>query len=99
MAKEDAGPVLASPALAVPQDVGHRHLAADSPGLPAGFPELLESGLAWTGGQYSQESEYVYRLSGSDIEELHEALHHFKGGFIWHHPIGCAAQCLTGSTV
>lgn len=52
---------------------------ADVPGLPTGFPETLDLESAWTGPQFTQESQYTYSLTSADLDELMAALKHFKG--------------------
>lgn len=47
--------------------------------LPDGFPETLNSELAWTGKVFEKTSEYMVKLSQDDIAELENALATFKG--------------------
>lgn len=47
-------------------------------GLPNGLPAVLVSPLAWTGGQFANESDYVLHMDSSDLQETREALDHFK---------------------
>ncbi|KAH8891471.1 Clavaminate synthase-like protein [Thozetella sp. PMI_491] len=47
--------------------------------LPAGFPTKLDAKLAWSGADFSDESDYVIRLLDSDIAEIDDAVAHFKG--------------------
>jgi hypothetical protein len=46
--------------------------------LPVGFPTKLISPLVWNGSEFQSEDEWTYVLSGEDIEELNQALAHFK---------------------
>lgn len=47
--------------------------------LPAGFPEVLDSPLVWEGKDWTDESQWTYQLSPAQLEEIHDALIHFKG--------------------
>lgn len=47
--------------------------------LPDGFPQKLESPLAWDGATVSESYQWSYQLTEQDIEEIHQALEHFKG--------------------
>ncbi|KAF6518019.1 hypothetical protein HZS61_002097 [Fusarium oxysporum f. sp. conglutinans] len=42
------------------------------------FPQLIDLPGAWHGNQFSDESEYVYNLSSHEVEEIENALCHFK---------------------
>ncbi|KAJ0146213.1 hypothetical protein HZ326_11123 [Fusarium oxysporum f. sp. albedinis] len=42
------------------------------------FPQLIDLPGAWHGNQFSDESEYVYNLSSQEVEEIENALCHFK---------------------
>ncbi|ROT40076.1 taurine catabolism dioxygenase TauD [Sodiomyces alkalinus F11] len=54
--------------------------AVDFSALPSGFPESITSDAAWTGANYaSKPSEFILLLAAVEIEELEEALAHFKG--------------------
>lgn len=55
---------------------------APAPDLPAGFPETVDSPLAWTGGQYAGSSDYVLALTEEDLEELHDAADSFQGNVL-----------------
>jgi hypothetical protein len=46
--------------------------------LPAGFPSRLESDLVWDGHDITEKYSWVYQLSENEIEEIEEALGHFK---------------------
>lgn len=48
------------------------------------FPQSIDLPGAWQGNQFSDESEYVYHLSSSEIDEVENALSHFKGKFTVH---------------
>lgn len=45
------------------------------------FPQLIDLPGAWQGNQFSDESEYVYHLNSSEIDEVKNALLYFKGKF------------------
>lgn len=47
--------------------------------LPEGWPEYLDSPLAWYGEDLTEESAFVYNLSDAEKEEVHAALEHCKG--------------------
>ncbi|KAJ4271888.1 hypothetical protein NW762_000597 [Fusarium torreyae] len=52
---------------------------ADAPaGVPEGWPEILAESMAWTGGQFTDESDYIHTLSESDLHEAENALRVFK---------------------
>lgn len=53
---------------------------AGTAGLPAGFPQTVNSPMVWIGAQVSQKGEYILQLSDEDISETEAALQHFKGG-------------------
>jgi hypothetical protein len=66
---------------------------ADAPaGVPEGWPKTLAVPMAWSGVQFKDESEYIYTLSESDLQEAESALQAFKGTFLepplWWRP-GC----------
>lgn len=46
--------------------------------LPEGFPAQLESKLVWEGQSLAESYNWNYELTGSDIEEIEAALHHFQ---------------------
>lgn len=54
-------------------------LVTRTPGLPGGFPDFVDSPLAWAGEQFTDENEFIHVLSDDDILELEAALGHFKG--------------------
>lgn len=47
--------------------------------LPDGFPQKLDSDLAWDGNDLAQVYDWNYHLSEDDLKEVEEALQHFKG--------------------
>ncbi|KAM0564301.1 hypothetical protein ACHAPJ_000511 [Fusarium lateritium] len=52
---------------------------ADAPaGVPEGWPKVLAESMAWTGGQFTDESDYIHTLSESDLHEAENALRVFK---------------------
>ncbi|OAA32999.1 Taurine catabolism dioxygenase TauD/TfdA [Moelleriella libera RCEF 2490] len=77
MAMADDGQVLAAKRCPIES---HCCVAAPSRvlGLPNGLPAVLVSPMAWTGGQFANESDYVLHLASSDLQETREALDHFK---------------------
>jgi hypothetical protein len=44
-----------------------------------GFPHSINLPGAWDGNQFANENDYIYHLSSSEIQELRDALSHFKG--------------------
>jgi hypothetical protein len=46
--------------------------------LPAGFPSQLKSDLVWDGHDIAEKYDWVYQLSGKEVDEIEEALTHFK---------------------
>ncbi|CZR49812.1 uncharacterized protein FPRO_16020 [Fusarium proliferatum ET1] len=54
------------------------HLADAPVELPEGFPEVLDGPMAWTGSQFMDQSDYIYTLSESDLQETENALWYFK---------------------
>jgi len=51
----------------------------DAPLLPTGFPDVLDSSMAWAGTDFAKHSDFILRLNDVDIKEAEEALEHFKG--------------------
>jgi len=47
--------------------------------LPEGFPTKLAGGLVWDAESVAREFDFNYHLTAHDLEEIHNALHHFKG--------------------
>jgi hypothetical protein len=43
------------------------------------WPTQLKSDLVWNGSDYADSSLYTHCLSNTEIDELHQALEHFKG--------------------
>ncbi|UNI14893.1 hypothetical protein JDV02_001473 [Purpureocillium takamizusanense] len=50
----------------------------DAPLLPAGFPNRLDSPMAWTGTDFAKHSDFILCLDDVDIKETEAALEHFK---------------------
>lgn len=46
--------------------------------LPEGFPSRLESDLVWDGTNIASRFDWVYELNDQEVEEIEEALKHFK---------------------
>lgn len=74
MASWEAQPI----PLAVPEHQTSRTLA-EFARLPAGFPQIIDSPLAWTGSQFTEESEYILELTEEDVAEAEGALKSFEG--------------------
>ncbi|KAJ3506628.1 hypothetical protein NLJ89_g6764 [Agrocybe chaxingu] len=60
-----------------------RRLAED-PALPKtslteGFPKKLESPLVWEGKDWTNPSQWEYKLSAEQLREIDDAVKHFKG--------------------
>lgn len=47
--------------------------------LPEGFPAKVEGPIVWEGKDWKGEHQWVYRLSASELQEIDDALAHFKG--------------------
>ncbi len=47
--------------------------------LPDGFPAELRSPLVWKGSDFGERQDFVTVLAADDLEEIKEALRHFKG--------------------
>ncbi|OCL02523.1 Clavaminate synthase-like protein [Glonium stellatum] len=47
-------------------------------GLPSGYPQHLVSDLVWEGEGLAQKYDWIYKLTAEQIEELENALTHFK---------------------
>ncbi len=47
--------------------------------LPDGFPAKVEGPIVWEGKDWTDESQFVYRLSSNELQEINEALAYFKG--------------------
>ncbi|KAK3935993.1 hypothetical protein QBC46DRAFT_396165 [Diplogelasinospora grovesii] len=50
----------------------------DVPSLPAGFPAKLSTGLAWTGSDFSSDSDFILSLDDADLAEINAAVEFFK---------------------
>jgi len=50
-------------------------------GLPAGFPEQLTGPLVWGKKDFLDEREWTFSLNESHLEEIQNALQHFKCRF------------------
>ena len=46
--------------------------------LPEGFPRRLESPLVWEGKDFKDEKEWVYELTPDQLEEIDDAIKHFR---------------------
>lgn len=46
--------------------------------LPPGFPQRLQSDLAWNGSNLSEHYNWNYVLTETDLNEIEAALEHFK---------------------
>ncbi|KAM4059048.1 taurine catabolism dioxygenase tauD, tfdA family protein [Hirsutella rhossiliensis] len=77
MADYGAGPVVGSHAAALPSITFPAALKETSR-LPAAFPPVLNSPLAWSGYQFAEHSEYVLTLDKLAVEEVEQALEQFK---------------------
>lgn len=47
--------------------------------LPPGFPKKIKAHRAWVGHDFAEEKSYIYVLSETEVNEIEEALGHFKG--------------------
>lgn len=48
--------------------------------LPSGFPQRLDSKLVWEGEGLAEQFGWTFVLTAEHVEELDNALTHFKGG-------------------
>jgi hypothetical protein len=46
--------------------------------LPDGFPQKVEGPIVWEGKDWTGEEQWVYDLSDAELEEISNALTHFK---------------------
>lgn len=47
--------------------------------LPSGFPTNIKAHRAWVGHDFAEKKSYIYVLSNTEVNEIEEALVHFKG--------------------
>lgn len=47
--------------------------------LPAEFPQKLVSPLVWEGKDIAKRDDWIYQLSGDQLDEIDAALKSFKG--------------------
>jgi|ERR1700761_2012749 hypothetical protein len=52
--------------------------------LPPGFPQVLNSELVWEGKSVGENYDWTYVLKPEEIEEIEQALQHFKSKRIYH---------------
>jgi hypothetical protein len=48
--------------------------------LPPGLPQQLSAPFVWDGKDIQGSDDWVVALSENDVEEIDQALNHFKGG-------------------
>lgn len=46
--------------------------------LPDGFPQQVEGPIVWEGKDWMSEDQWVYKFSAAELEEINNALIHFK---------------------
>ena len=60
-----------------------RRLAEDpslpSTALPTGYPQKVKGPIVWEGKDWQSEDQWVYNLTPSELQEIDDALVHFKG--------------------
>jgi hypothetical protein len=78
MAFHGNGPVVGSRVTPI-QNAAFPVPLAEVSGLPTGFPSVLDSPLAWSGSQLTNDEDYVFRLAESHLKEIDHALEQFKG--------------------
>jgi hypothetical protein len=55
---------------------------ADVPaGVPEAWPKFLPQCMAWSGGQFTDQSDFIHTLSEAEKQEADGALQTFKGKF------------------
>ena len=48
--------------------------------LPIGFPDKVAGPIVWKGEDWKNEKQWVYKLSDAELQEIDNAVQHFKGG-------------------
>lgn len=46
--------------------------------LPDGFPKEVKGPIVWEGKDWTSEEQWVYNLNDAELEEISNALTHFK---------------------
>ncbi len=59
------------------------HRLAENPTLPSqplpeGFPAQVQGPIVWEGKDFTREEQWVVKLTEEQIQEIDEALQHFK---------------------
>ena len=49
-----------------------------APGIPKGWPQCLESPLAWDHSTFRKEGDFICSLSDGEVVEVESALSYFK---------------------
>lgn len=47
--------------------------------LPTGFPDQVEGPIVWRGDEWTNEEQWVYKLSDAELQEIDNAVQYFKG--------------------
>jgi hypothetical protein len=47
--------------------------------LPPGFPDKVEGPIVWEGKDWTNEDQWVYKLSDNELQEINDALKYFEG--------------------
>lgn len=47
--------------------------------VPQGWPNFLDSPLAWTGNDFENEDAYIHHLTDEEMADIDKAMVHFKG--------------------
>jgi hypothetical protein len=47
--------------------------------LPPGFPDKVEGPIVWEGKDWTNEDQWVYKLSNDELQEINDALKYFEG--------------------
>lgn len=55
--------------------------------LPSGFPTKLHSDLVWDGQKVEKEFNWTYEVNAAELEDIENALKHFKCKSIVQHTI------------
>jgi hypothetical protein len=56
---------------------------AEAPALPAGFPDAVDSPMAWVGAHFQDRGQFVHMLTAEDVLEVEQALESFKGDYFF----------------
>jgi hypothetical protein len=67
--------------------------------LPDGFPKKVEGPIVWEGKDWTNEEQWVHNLSEVELEEITNALTHFKSMFSSGNPTNSTNMWLTSEVI